>query len=115
MTLLRSIRVLLAADGLAADLLERQLRQDLDFEVVGRARAASALPAAQRYEPDFVVVPLCGDLDRETVELLEAVPHMRVLALQSSRGRAFLTELLDDVSPDDLADALRRAADRRAA
>jgi hypothetical protein len=40
---------------------------------------------------------------------------MRVLSLQSSRGRAFLTELFDDVSPDDLADALRRAAHRSAA
>ena len=115
MTLLRSIRVLLAADGLAADLLERRLREDADFDVVGRVEAVSALPAAQRYDPDFVVIPLGGPLDRETVELLEAVPRMRVLSLQIDRGRAFLTELLDDVAPDDLADALRRAAHGRAA
>src|SRR6058998_556050 len=110
MTLLHPIRVLLAADGLAADLLELRLRDDADFDVVGRARADAALPAAQRSEPDFVVIPLGEDLHAETVELLDAVPRMRVLSLETRQGRAYLTELLDDVSPDDLADALRHAA-----
>lgn len=116
MTVLSSIRVLLALDGLAADLLERQLRSEADFDLVGRTNPAAALSEAQRFGPDFIVLPLSADapLD-DTVELLEAVPRMRVLTLELAGGRSYLTELVGDVSPEELADALRRAAHRRVA
>jgi hypothetical protein len=114
MTVLSSIRVLLALDGLAADLLERQLREEADFDLVGRTSPGAALSEARRFEPDFIVLPLTADAPlNDTVELLEAVPRMRVLTLELNGGRSFLTELVDDVPPDELADALRRAAHRR--
>jgi hypothetical protein len=40
---------------------------------------------------------------------------MKVLALELEGGRSFLTELVPDVSPDELIDALRHAAVRRGA
>ena len=115
MTLLSSIRVLLAVDGLAADLLERRLRDDVEFDLVGRTHASLALEAAQRFRPDFIVIPFLPGGQDDTADLLDAVPRMRVLSLQSKQGRAYLTELFDDVAPDDLADALRRAAQGREA
>ena len=116
MTVLSSIRVLLALDGLSADLLERQLRNEIDFDLVGRTSPGDALTEARRFAPDFIVLPLTEDARlSDTVELLEAVPRMRVLALELAGGRSFLTELVDDVSPEELADALRRAAQRRTA
>jgi len=112
MPLLGSIRVLLALDGLAGDLLERRLRRDATFDVVGRTHADLALAAAQRSRPDFVVIPISGGA-ADAVELLDAVPRMKVLGLETVDGRAYLIELLPDVSPDDLADALLRAATGR--
>jgi hypothetical protein len=113
MTVLSSIRVLIALDGLAADLLERRLLRETDFDLVARTTAARALAEAQRVQPDFIVVPLAGDRRLDAAELLEAVPRMKVLALELVGGRAFLTELVDDVAPDELIEALRRAAVRR--
>ena len=114
MTILRSLRVLLAVDGLAADLLERQLRGEDDFDLVGRTHPESALDEARRHEPDFIVLPLTRTSRMsDTAELLEVVPRMRVLTLELTAGRSFLTELVDDVSPEELTDALRRAAQRR--
>lgn len=116
MTVLRSIRVLLAFDGLAADLLERQLRGEDDFDLVGRTSPDSALSEARRHEPDFIVLPLTVDgRMSDTAELLVAVPRMKVLTLELAGGRSFLTELVDDVSPEELTDALRHAAQRRTA
>ena len=116
MTVLSSIRVLLAVDGLAADLLERQLRREADFDLVGRTDPASALVQARRHQPDFIVLPLTADTRlQDTAELLDAVPRMKVLTLELAGGRSYLTELVDDVSPEELTDALRRAAQRRIA
>lgn len=113
MTVLGSIRVLIAVEGLAADMLERRLQRETDFELVPRASAPQALAAAQQTTPDFIVVPLADDRRLDAVDLLEAVPRMKVLALELSGGRSFLTELVDDVPPDELIDTLRRAAQRR--
>jgi hypothetical protein len=112
MTVLRSIRVLVAIDGLAGDLLERRLRGDVAFEVVGRTPAELARAMAQRSQPDFVIIPFLPDGD-DPVELLDAVPRMKVLAIETVDGHAYLTELLRDVSPDDVAEALRRAVNGR--
>jgi hypothetical protein len=108
MNAIASIRVLLAVDGLAGDLIERRLRADDAFDVIGRTHPKLVLGAAQHSRPDFVVIPL-GD---PPFELLDAVPRMKVLGLEVVAGRAYLTELLRDVSPDDLAAALRRASAR---
>jgi hypothetical protein len=105
--------VLLAVDGLAADLLERRLREDADFDLVGRTVPAGALASARRTEPDFVVLPLACPPGEDAAELLDALPRMKVLTLEGASGRAYLTELVGDVSPDELADALRLAARRR--
>ena len=43
MTLLGSIRVLLALEGLAADLLALRLQDDVHFEIVGRTEAGYAI------------------------------------------------------------------------
>src|SRR3954467_11808226 len=112
MTLLGSIRVLVAIDGLAGDLLERRLRRDVAFEVIGRTHAELAHPTAQRSQPDFVLIPFLAGAG-DAVDLLDAVPRMKVLALETVDGRAYLTELLRDVSPDDVAEALRRAVNGR--
>lgn len=114
MTVLGSIRVLIALDGLAADMLERRLREETDFDLIARTSATHALEEAQRIAPDFIVVPIAADRRLDAVELLEAVPHMKVLALELAGARSFLTELVPDVSPDELVDALRHAAVRRA-
>ena len=87
MTLLGSIRVLVALDGLAGDLLERRLRVDTAFDVVGRTHAEFALAAAQRAQPDFVVIPFGRD-GADAIELLDAVPRMKVLGLETVDGRA---------------------------
>lgn len=66
-------------------------------------------------EPDFVVVsrsvPTCAP---DTFDLFKARTVVRVLTLEKQRGEAFLTELIGDISPDELATALWRAAEREA-
>jgi DNA-binding NarL/FixJ family response regulator len=100
------IRILVAADGLAADLLECRLSQDPAFMLVGRTAPELALACAQSTEPDFVVLPLRHDMP---TDLLDSVPRVKVLSLERASGRAYLTQLLVDVTPDELAEALRLA------
>jgi hypothetical protein len=115
MQALSSIRVLLALDGLAAELLESRLREDADFEVVGRTDPDEMLTAASLTQPDFVVLPLPGPGEScEAADLFAAVGKVKVLTLEKTAGRAFLSELIGDVSPAELADALRRAFAREA-
>ena len=110
-----SIRVLIALDGLAAELVERQLRSEADFEVVGRARGAALLDEARRMQPDFVVLPLAaGGTPCDPSGLFDVVRKVKVLTLEKIGGRAFLSELIGDVSPGELADVLHRAAAREA-
>lgn len=109
-----AIRVLLAANGLAADLLERRLRGDRDFELVGRcADPDRLLEAARQTRPDFVVVVAREPrLRSEAVDLFDSNPTVKVLTLESAAGRAYLCELISDVGPDEIVEALRRAATR---
>jgi hypothetical protein len=111
---LGSIRVLLALDGLAADLLERRLEADEQFELVGRCSSPGrVLDAAMQTSPDFVVVPTPAAIEAPgTFDFFASADRVKVLTLETTGGRAFLTELIGDVSPDELATALRRAAER---
>jgi DNA-binding NarL/FixJ family response regulator len=113
MQTLGSIRVLLALDGLAGDLLESRLREDADFELVGRAGEDDVLEVARRTQPDFVVLPLPEAGARcDAADLFAAVSKVKVLTLEKTAGQAYLSELIGDVSPAELADALRRAVAR---
>ena len=110
-----AIRVLIALDGLAGDLLEQRLREDSGFELVGRTSPRGALDAGQRAQPDFVVLPLAEQAAAcEPDGLLDTVERVKVVSLEAGRGRSYLTELVGDVSPDELAETLRRAAAREA-
>jgi hypothetical protein len=113
---LGAIRVLLAFDGIAADLLERRLDSDEAFELVGRCSSPGlVLDAALQTKPHFVVVPRPAAIGAaETFDFFAADERVKVLTLETTGGRAFLTELIGDVSPDELAAALRRAAEREA-
>jgi hypothetical protein len=109
------IRVLVALDGIAADLIERELRLDADFEVLGRTTVDALLDDARRTQPAFVVLPLAENAEAYTTpDVFSVVQKVKVLSVERSGGRAFLTELVGDVAPADIADTLRFVSAREA-
>ena len=109
-----SIRVLLAVEGLAGDLLERSLREHGGFDVLDRLGDISTIAhRARSTHPDFVVFGISEPgAPCEAARLFGDDPGVKVLTLETNSGRAVLCELIGDVAPDELVDALRRAADR---
>jgi DNA-binding NarL/FixJ family response regulator len=97
-------------------MLELRLRESRDFELVGRATESDdILELARAATPDFIVLGVEGALPLNgSSEIFSDDPKVRVLALETRAGRAFLCELVRDVSPDDVVEVLRRAAGRGA-
>jgi hypothetical protein len=109
-----SIRVLLAVEGLAGDLLERSLREHGGFEVLERTGDPSTVAhRARSTRPDFVVVGISEPgAPCEAGRLFGDEPDVKVVTLETTSGRAVLCELIGDLPPDELVAVLRRAADR---
>lgn len=103
---------------LARDLVEWGLSAQPDMRVVGRTPSMATLcEVARATDPDFVVIALDDgvDLPPPCLSLLAERPHTKVLGIEVDRGRAHLYELrpdrisIGDVSPDDVAQAIRKS------
>ncbi len=121
------VHILLADDH---DIVRKGLRlvlqQEPDFEVVGEARdGAEALARARILLPDVVLLDLkMPNMDGEAAarELRRQCPSVRVLILSGAELDEGLLEVLEvgvagyvpkDISPDDLARAIRTVAEGR--
>jgi hypothetical protein len=112
-TTVTSIRVILVGiPQLLADIVEELIARQPDMEIVGSVASSRDLRRAiRRARPDVV---LCGGtrLPPALCALLEAHPHLRVLAIEASGRAGFAYDLRPvrtplDVWPQGLIDAIR--------
>lgn len=114
--IIERIRIVLAdLPPLAADLVERALRQHPDMLVVGRLPSPAGLVELARVtSPDAIMIGL-GDpeLPAACVELFAEHPALTVLGVDKRGDRAHLFQLrphrveLGEVAPDDLVVQIR--------
>lgn len=119
-----AITILLADDhALVRSGVRAFLQAQRDFHVVGEAsNGAEAVRLAEEYAPDVALLDLVmpeGDGIETTRRLRRVSPRTQVIILTSYHDDAHifpaikagaLSYLLKDISPRDLADAIRRAA-----
>jgi hypothetical protein len=112
-----SIRVILVGiPQLLADIVEELIARQPDIELVGAVEASRDLRrTVRRTQPDVIVCRASGArLPPAYCELLEAHPHLRVLAIEASDRTGFAYDLRPvrtplDVWPQGLIDAIRSA------
>jgi DNA-binding NarL/FixJ family response regulator len=116
------IRVLLVdMPRLLSDLFERAFRSQEDMQIVGVRRTVEELPAsAEQTGADYVIVGMDqGALPAECSELFRSRARPCVLGVAPGDGHVDLFELrperiaLGRVSPGELVDAVRAAAEAR--
>jgi hypothetical protein len=111
---LERTRVVLAMPRMLGDIVQGVLDAQADIEVVATLdRTESLLDAVTRCSADLVIVaedqfsvPLAW------LDLLEACPRLRLLAVASERHRRALCEVLGDVPPGSLVQTVRSARPR---
>jgi len=117
-----SIRVVLVGiPQLLADIVEELIARQPDIELVASVDSSRDLRrAVRRAQPDVILCRASGTrLPATYYELIEAHPHLRVLAIEANDRTGFVYELRPvrtplDVWPQGLVDAIRsaRTADR---
>ncbi len=116
-----SIRVLLVGlSHLVQEMVEAAFQDDCRIEVVEANSAGELAVAIRETQADFVIVPLeQSALPDFARSFLAEQAHVRVLGLEENQGHANLYELvpetteLRDVTPVDLAGAIRAAVNER--
>jgi hypothetical protein len=104
-------RVVLKMPRMLSDIVHEFLQGQADIEVVAVLDGGEALEdAVTRYSADLVII--AGDQFRippAWLNLLDARPRLRLLALASQGHRSALCEVLGDIPPQRLAEAVRSA------
>jgi DNA-binding NarL/FixJ family response regulator len=112
-----SIRVILVGlPQLLADIVEELIAGQPDIEFVGSVAAYRDLRRViRRAQPDVILCRASGStLPAGYGEILEAHPHVRLLAIEARDGTGFAYDLRPvraplDVWPEGLIDAIRSA------
>lgn len=107
-------RVLLSMPRMMSEIVRELLDGQADIEVVGVLDASEALLEAVTRRSAHLVI-IAGDQLRVPplwLDLLEARPSLRLLAVASERHRTALCEVLGNVPPQGLVDAVRVARAR---
>jgi DNA-binding NarL/FixJ family response regulator len=106
--------VLVEMPQMLREIVREFLATQDDIEVVGEVGEAASLPAAvERYAPDLVVVGGGGlRVPGEWFDLLRSRPSLRLLAVASHGHRTTVCEVLGDISPQGLVDAIKLARAR---
>ena len=101
-------RVVLKLPRLLSDILREFLEARANVEIVATLDAFYPLEAAaQQYTPDIVIVSETEfRLPPTWLDLLEAHPGLRFLAISSEGSRGALCEVLGNVPPNELATAI---------
>lgn len=106
---------------LHADIIQRIIREQPDMEIVGEVAVVEAIGAVTaQADPDVVLVSsTASDFVGASVPLVLAHPWLRVVALDTERNGSFvetrLSEWLTNAWPENLVEAIRRAATGAAA
>jgi len=108
---LSEIRILLVGlPPLVLDLVEPPLRAQHDFRIFGPCEEEAQLAVARETRPHVIIMAAPNARNADTHRFFDADPAVKVLCLETRSGRAFLYELLGDISSEELVEAIRRAA-----